>query len=113
MFSAVSRVFSAFAVQAAPCGSACLSAGRVIRDTARLIRADLAAAGIPYRDARGRVADFHSLRVAFSTHLGGSGASPTVRQGLMRHSDVRLSLGTYHDNAMDDLRAAVEALPEV
>jgi integrase len=86
---------------------------RVPRDTAKLLRADLAAAGIEYRDARGRVADFHSLRMSLSTHLGAGGVGPTTRQGLMRHSDVRLSLQTYHDEAMDDARAAVEGLPEV
>jgi len=34
-----------------------------------MLRKDLQAAGIPYRDASDRVADFHTLRHTFITRL--------------------------------------------
>jgi integrase len=37
--------------------------------TAAMLRADLAEAGIDYRDASGRVADFHSLRASYITAI--------------------------------------------
>ncbi|MCZ6851587.1 MAG: tyrosine-type recombinase/integrase [Planctomycetota bacterium] len=39
------------------------------RDNAIMFRADLDAAGIPYRDDAGRVADFHALRHTFISNL--------------------------------------------
>src|SRR4051794_33867557 len=43
-----------------------------------MLKRDLAAAGIAYRDAGGRVADFHSLRHTFITNLVRSGVPPKV-----------------------------------
>jgi integrase len=86
---------------------------RVRRDTARVLRADLAAAGIPYRDGRGRVADFHSLRASLASHLNAAGVAATTAKNFLRHSTITLTADTYHDAAMDDLRGAAEGLPEV
>ena len=86
---------------------------RVPHRSADLIRADLAAAGIADRDARGRVVDFHSLRKSLSTHLNTTGAKATVVKELMRHSTIKLSLDTYHDSAMNDGRSAIDALPDI
>ena len=49
------------------------------------MKKDLEAAGIPFKISEG-VADFHSLRHAFNTHLARAGVSLAVRQKLMRHS---------------------------
>ena len=61
----------------------------------RHLRADLAAAGIAYRDERGEYADFHSLRHTFVTNLFDRGASPKEAQTLARHADARLTLARY------------------
>ncbi|MFO8013862.1 MAG: site-specific integrase, partial [Phycisphaerae bacterium] len=45
---------------------------------AAMIRKDLEAADIPYRDASDRVADFHALRHTFITRLARSGVAPAV-----------------------------------
>ena len=46
--------------------------------TATMIRADLADAGIEYRDADGRVCDFHALRHSFVSALARGGVHPKV-----------------------------------
>ena len=50
--------------------------------TAAMLRVDLEAAGIPYRDAAGQVADFHSLRASFITLIVRGGASVKTAQSL-------------------------------
>lgn len=62
---------------------------------ARLIRHDLAAAGIPARDELGRVFDFHSLRGQFATDLDRAGVSLARAQKLMRHSTPALTSKHY------------------
>ena len=41
-----------------------------------MLRVDLEAAGIPYRDAAGLVFDFHSLRCETATLADAAGVSP-------------------------------------
>ncbi len=52
---------------------------------------DLDAAGLPKKDARGRVLDFHALRMTYITHLRLAGVSLDMAKRLARHSDVRLT----------------------
>ena len=47
---------------------------------AAMVRSDLEAAGIPYRDAAGMVFDFHSLRCELATLADAAGVSPRVVQ---------------------------------
>jgi integrase len=58
---------------------------------------DLAAAGIPFEDERGRRVDLHALRTTFGTLLSASGVSPRVAMELMRHSDLKLTMKVYTD----------------
>lgn len=74
---------------------------------------DLAAAGIPQRDEEGRVADFHSLRVAYISGLARAGVPPKVVQALARHSTPLLTYDRYVKLGKDDERRALEALPEL
>jgi integrase len=74
-------------------------------------RKDLAAAGIPYKDNEGRFADFHALRMTFSTLLAQLGVTERVRMELNRHSDPRLTAYTYTDSSMLPLSGAVGMLP--
>jgi len=75
------------------------------------LRKDLEAAGIPYRDEAGRVADFHSLRHTFISNLSRSGVSPKVAQSLARHSTIGLTMDTYTHLSLYDERAALDKLP--
>jgi len=74
---------------------------------------DLAAAGIPRRDAQGRSVDVHCLRHTFATLLARNGVSPSVAQKLMRHSDIRLTMNTYTHLELADTADAVAALPAI
>jgi len=74
-------------------------------------RRDLAAAGIPYVDGGGRVADFHALRKTFGTNLARTGVFPAVTKELMRHSDIKMTMDHYTDIRALPVAAAVEGLP--
>ncbi len=64
--------------------------------TADMMRVDLEAAGVPYRDAAGRInVDFHALRHSYCTRLALSSAPVSVIQALARHSTPVLTLSRY------------------
>ncbi len=73
----------------------------------RMIKVDLAAAGIPYDDG-GKVFDFHSLHV---TALGRAGVPLLTMQKLARHSTPTLTANVYSLLALVDLAGAVNDLP--
>ena len=77
---------------------------------AELLRIDLEAAGIPYRDTSGLVFDFHALRCLCATLLDAAGVSPSVVQKLMRHSTLELT-GRYTRPHVVDLDHAAGLLP--
>jgi excisionase family DNA binding protein len=52
---------------------------------------------------------FHDLRHTFATELLRRGVDSYRVQRLMRHSDVRVTLGTYAHLLVEDLRAAADA----
>ena len=75
------------------------------------LQKDLKAAGIPYKDARGRYADFHSLRMTWNVFLQTNGVSPAVARALMRHSDFRLTMDTYLDQEALPIEKSIKNLP--
>ena len=77
-----------------------------------MLKVDLAAAGIPYRDPAGLVFDFHSLRCQCATLADQAGVSPRVAQKLMRHSTLELT-GRYTRPRMHDVEGAIGALPSL
>jgi integrase len=79
----------------------------------KMLRADLADAGIPYVDDSGRYADFHSLRHTTGSLLAASGTHPKVAQSIMRHSDINLTLGRYSHVYKGQESEAVAALPDL
>ncbi len=87
--------------------------GHLTKHTADMIRHDLAAAGIAYRDDNGRVADFHSLRGTYISLIVSGGASVKTAQTLARHSTPSLTIGIYAKASVHDLAGAVESLPDV
>ena len=78
-----------------------------------MLREDLEAAGIAYRDDSGRVLDFHAFRHTYVTMLARSGAPVKVVQTLARHSDPKLTLNTYTHLTVFDTAAALDALPNL
>ena len=82
-------------------------------EAANMLRIDLAAAGVPDRiDTPDGVlfADFHSLRHSFTTGLAAAGVGVKELQTLARHSDPRLTLGTYTHTTAGALADAVGRL---
>src|SRR5262249_44932851 len=77
---------------------------------AEMLRVDLAAAGIPYRDAAGLVFVFHSLRCETVTLADAAGVSPRVVQKMMRHSTLELT-GRYTRPRAVDIEARAAMLP--
>lgn len=80
-------------------------------ETAKAMRTDLEAAGIPYETDEG-VADFHSLRSYYVSALVRSGASIKEVQTLARHAKPQTTLGHYAKVSIRDLRGAIESIPE-
>lgn len=106
--------------------------GGIERKTAKMMKLDLAAARsnwleefesdaersrhdesdfLRYCDHDGRFADFHSNRHTFITSLSRNAVSPRMAQSLARHSDIRLTMGTYTHVEVNDQQAAIESLP--
>jgi hypothetical protein len=87
--------------------------GKLTQHTAEMLRVDLEAAGLPYEDASGRVADFHCLRHSYITALAKSNAPVRIIQSLARHSTPTLTLGIYAHVGLFDQSAALDALPDL
>jgi integrase len=82
-------------------------------DAAEMIRADLAAAGIPYQDDAGRHFDFHAVRGQFISLLAARGVHPKVAQVLARHSTITLTMDYYTHLDVLDVTGALDRLPGV
>jgi len=78
---------------------------------ADMLKIDLDAAGISYRDPGGLVFDFHSLRCQTATLADQAGVSPQVVQRMMRHSTLELT-GRYTRPRSHDLDSATSSLPQ-
>jgi len=78
-----------------------------------IFRKDLKAAGVCYREADGRYADFHALRYTFGTNLARGGVHPKKAQDLMRHGDIRLTMNLYTHTVLEDRADAVAKLPDL
>ncbi len=77
----------------------------------RIFNRDLKMAGIAKRDERGRTLDVHAMRTTLATLLGKGGVAMRTAQAAMRHSDPRLTAGTYTDPKLLDVRGALDVLP--
>jgi integrase len=75
-----------------------------------MLRVDLALAGIPYVDADGRYADFHSLRHTFVCRLVRAGVHPKECQKLARHSSITLTMDYYAHLSLQDASCAINKL---
>ena len=88
-----------------------VSFGRWI-NTAKLIRADLRAAGIELIDKDGNEICFHSLRNSYISFLANSQTPAKVVQKLARHSDPRLTFNTYARTFEEAEQKALNCLPD-
>ncbi|MDY6954502.1 MAG: tyrosine-type recombinase/integrase [Thermodesulfobacteriota bacterium] len=80
---------------------------------AEMLREDLEAADIEYKDESGRFADFHSLRHSYISNLARSGVHPKVAQSLARHSTITLTMDRYCHTRLEDQVEALELLPDI
>lgn len=83
------------------------------RHAAAMLREDLDAAEVSYRDDAGRVFDFHALRHQFISTLARHGVHPKTAQELARHSSITLTMDHYAHVRLSDHRAALESLPSL
>ncbi|MGH7145532.1 MAG: tyrosine-type recombinase/integrase, partial [Planctomycetota bacterium] len=74
-------------------------------NAAVMMRADLAAAEIPYETQDGRFRDFHALRHTHGTLLGGANVPLRDHMRLMRHCDPRLTMRYCHAELVDQARS--------
>jgi len=72
---------------------------------------DLKKAGVPYQDALGRFADFHSLRKTLGTNLAKAGVPRRTAMSVMRHSDGNLTDKIYTDENLLGVETAIDVLP--
>jgi integrase len=79
----------------------------------RALNRDLAAAGIPKTDDRGRAIDVHAMRMTLATMLNKAGVAPRTAQEIMRHSDIRLTMATYTDAKLLNVSGALDSLPKL
>ena len=75
------------------------------------LRLDMEKAGIPVRDALGRVIDFHAFRKTFSTWAQGAGVPLTATQNLLGHASPEMTAKHYTDAEAMDLGKHTASLP--
>jgi integrase len=86
---------------------------RVPAELVKILKRDLALAGIAYRDEQGKTLDIHALRHTTATFLSRARVPPSVAQRIMRHSDIKLTLQVYTDVQQLDEAEAIAALPQL
>ncbi len=77
-----------------------------------MLRIDLAAAGIPYRDEAGQVLDFYALRHSGITWFCKKG-SPKAIQTFARHHSAAFTLDNYAHISRVDMEEGLAAMPPV
>lgn len=87
-------------------------AGGINRFREWLYRA-MGKAGIPKRDAAGRVFHVHALRHTFATRLARAGIPVQTCAALTGHRTVEILLTIYTHVEAEEARAAIEALPRL
>lgn len=86
---------------------------KVGREIIKRLKKDAKAAGIPLKDDLGRVLDFHALRVCTATLLFNSNVPAKVAQAILRHADIKLTLGLYTKLQGGETKSAVASLPSL
>ena len=76
-------------------------------------RADLKLAGEDAGRQETGFVDFHSLRKTLSTRMASAGMSQRFRQSHMRHTDPRLTEGTYIDERLLPVAVELAEIPYI
>lgn len=82
-------------------------------NASRMLKKDLEAIEIPYKDDSGRTCDFHALRATYITHIVKGGASPKIAQHLARHGSIGLTMDVYTHIGLHDTQGALLTLPHI
>jgi len=80
--------------------------------TARMIKTDAAAAGLPLVDDEGRELVFHSLRHTLRTELVRARVTESVIDRIMRHKPAGIGQRFYTHITDFEIREAIERLPD-
>jgi len=83
------------------------------RQNVTMLKIDLKAAGISYRDDTDRVADFHALRHTCGSWLAAAGVHPKVMQGILRHSTITMTMDRYTHPFKNDQAEGIAKLPDL
>ncbi len=81
--------------------------------TAKMIRADLASAGLATVDADDNQLDFHSLRHTTGSWLAASGVPLKVIQQILRHSTFGLTADRYTHVELEVMAEALAKMPDI
>ena len=85
--------------------------GTWYKRAADMLKIDLGAAGIHYKDESGRQFDFHALRHTFISNLTAADVHPKRAQQLARHSDINLTMNRYTHLSLADVAGDLDKLP--
>ena len=77
----------------------------------KAFEADLADAGIAYRDQQGRIASFHAMRHSFITNLARAGIAPKTAMDLSRHGSINLTMNFYSHIELHERAKALDKVP--
>ena len=84
-----------------------------VKNLAKMLRRDLKAVNIPYRDNENHVVDFHALRHTYATNLARSGVHPKIAMDLLDHSDINLTMAYYSHTDVKERAKALNGLPSL
>lgn len=79
----------------------------------RMLKADLTAAKVQYRDAKGEYLDFHALRGCFATYLRLAGVDQSTISRAMRHSSTRMTEEGYQRVFEAEILDALDRIPDL
>ena len=109
----VAEAFKQWQYEAKPGSQDHVSATFDKANASRMLKKDLEAVEIPYKDDSGRTCDFHALRATYITHIVKGGASPKIAQHLARHGSIGLTMDVYTHIGLHDAQGALSALPHI
>jgi integrase len=89
----------------------CVPWGRPTTNAMRIFNRVLERAGIARVDDQGRKLDIHALRTTCGSRMARNGAGIVHTQQLLGHSSITLTERHYTDLGVEEIRAAMQAMP--
>jgi hypothetical protein len=78
-----------------------------------MLKSELKATGIPYRDKAGRQFDFQALRHQFVSNLAAAGIHARTAQELAQRCDIKLPMNADTHLQFRDVADALNTLPSL